>query len=472
MPFSKTHKKNAFFFKKNAKKTRDSLSLAADDEELVGGADFAGDLEGDGRALGDDVDGLEVHTQLVGGDIDGACGGACDEELVAQAEGGGLDEELRYAQPAVVLHAVPGIDFALGSVGAVVGVPLAQALPQVVAVPEPSVEDGSEPLVPSVLLRIGEGALDDAADGLLVTLHNGAHILRSSRASLYFKHAHACEHHFVDEADGLEVLGRHDVLVVNLQLNLALLVVEDVGGGVVRDEFAPAVGTAEDVEAPAAHLHAGASVGAVAQLVEAEVALAAHGHAEGAVAEHLDAHEVALRASNLLALDDVVDMANLGEVEFTGQHHHVGKAGVEAEGLGVADVELRAEVHFLPDGVAVAHHSYVAGNDCRDARLAGSIDDLAHKRHVVVIEYGVDGEVALDAVCSGSGGYLAEVSEGEGAGRAGTHVQMAYAEVDAVGTSLNSSRQRLARAYGGHDFKVTNVEVHGAKIGRKMKNEK
>ena len=198
--------------------------------------------------------------------------------------------------------------------------------------------------------------------------------------------------------------------------------------------------------------------------MEAEVALAADGHAEGAVAEHLYPYELAPRAADLLALDDVVDVAHLGEIEFTSQHHDVGKAGVEAEGLGVADVELRAEVYLLPDGVAVAHHGHVAGDDGRDAGVVGGIDNLAHERHVLVVDDGVDGEVALNAVCGGSGGYLAEVAEGEGAGRAGTHVQVAYAEVDAVGTSLNGSRQRLARAYGGHDFKVTNVVVHGAKI--------
>ena len=197
-----------------------ALALVAgpDDEELVGGAHLARDLEGDGRALGDDADGLEVHTQLVGRQIDGARGWAGDEQLVAQVEGRGLDEELGDAETAVVLDAAPGIDLALGGVGAVVGVPLAQALPQVVAVPEAAVEDGGEAGVPGVLSVVGKGAVDDAADGLAVALDDGTHVLGPSRAPFYFKYAHARVHHFIDEADGLEVLGRHDVLVVHLKL--------------------------------------------------------------------------------------------------------------------------------------------------------------------------------------------------------------------------------------------------------------
>ena len=98
-------------------------------------------------------------------------------------------------------------------------------------------------------------------------------------------------HHAVDEVDGFQILRAHDVLVVDLQFGARLGVADGVGA--------------------TAQLHAFAAVGRTAHVVEAEVALAADSHAEGAVAEHLDAHRPSAGARDVLFLNLPVDFGHL-----------------------------------------------------------------------------------------------------------------------------------------------------------------
>ena len=92
-----------------------------------------------------------------------------------------------------------------------------------------------------VFLLLGERAVEHALDGFLVGLHHGIDIFRSAGAPLNLEHAHAALHHAVDEAHGLQVLGTHDILVVNLQLGARLAVGDEIRA--------------------AAYLHAGPAVG-------------------------------------------------------------------------------------------------------------------------------------------------------------------------------------------------------------------
>ena len=110
---------------------------------------------------------------------------------------------------------------------------------------------------------------------------------------------------------------------------------------------------------------------------------------------------------------------------------------------------------------AVLHHRDVAGDDSRDACLAGSIHNLVHSRDIAIIDDGVHGQVGLDARFVARLGNLVQVVDGKMVGRVGAHVQLSDAEIDAVGTCLDGCCQRLARAHGSHDFKV--FHVHGCK---------
>ena len=101
-------------------------------------------------------------------------------------------------------------------------------------------------------------------------------------------------------------------------------------------------------------------------------------------------------------------------------------------------------MHLLSHPAAIGHHSNIGGNDCRDACLAGCIDDLVHQGNVLSIYNGIDGQIALDAMLAADVGNLFQVADGERRGRVCPHVQFLYAEVDAVGSGLKGGSQRLA----------------------------
>ena len=166
-----------------------------------------------------------------------------------------------------------------------------------------------------------------------------------------------------------------------------------------------------------ANLKALAAVGAAVKIVEAHVALAAHGHAQRAVAEHFNAHRLARRAADVLFFYLPVYLGHLFELQLACHDGHVGKPGVEFERLGVADVELGGEVYLHALLAAVHYNGHVGRYYCRNARPAGGVDYLAHLRHVVVVDYGVDREVAFHPVLAAQGGNLAEVGRGEVVGR-------------------------------------------------------
>jgi len=99
----------------------------------------------------------------------------------------------------------------------------------------------------------------------------------------------------------------------------------------------------------------------------------------------------------------------LVHVEFTGQHAHVGKPGIELQGLYIGDIELGGEVHLHAHLTAIGHYGHVGGNDGRHAGLLGGIYDLPHGVEVLVVDNGVDGEIALDAVLVAGLGNLVQV---------------------------------------------------------------
>ena len=87
-------------------------------------------------------------------------------------------------------------------------------------------------------------------------------------------------------------------------------------------------------------MHAGSAVGAGVHLVQAQVALAAYGHAQGTVAEHLNANQFALGAADILFQYLLVNLSHLVQIKFTRQYHHIGKLGIELECFNVTYVEL------------------------------------------------------------------------------------------------------------------------------------
>ena len=159
--------------------------------------------------------------------------------------------------------------------------------------------------------------------------------------------------------------------------------------------------------------------------------------------EHLDADLLTRRAADMLGLHLTPDLGYLIHVKFTRQYHHIGKLRIEPQGLDIRDIQLCGEMYLLPHPVAIGHHGHIRGDDGGDARLFGSIDDLVHQGNILAVDDGVHRQVTLDAMLIAGGGNLLQVVDSERRGRVCPHVQFLDAEIDAVGTCLNSCCQRL-----------------------------
>ena len=187
------------------------------------------------------------------------------------------------------------------------------------------------------------------------------------------------------------------------------------------------------------------------------------------MAEHLNAHGLARGARDALAVDRGADVRHLPQRQLAREHDDVGKLRVKAQSLDVRDVELRREVHLDAELPAALHDRNVGCDDGRDARGLRGRDDFAHGGKVTVVDDGVDGEVAFDAMLAAEGRDLIQVVDREAARRVRSHVERTDPEVDAVGARLQGGRQAFARARGGHDFEVGSLHVV-CLVGWELKN--
>ena len=278
------------------------------------------------------------------------------------------------------------------------------------------------------------GTLLNGFDSLAVALRDGAHIVGAASAPFNLQHLDTCFHYLVEEANGTEVLGRHDILVVYLQLQVALLVLDDVSA--------------------AAQLEAGTAVGRVVVVVEREVAFAADAHTQGSVGKYLHLHQLAFGAADVLVADKLRDFRYLPQRQFAGRDDDVGKPGVVAHCLGVGDIALGGDMHLETYLVGIGDDGHVGGDDGAHTGLLGSMQQSVHLVYFFIIYNGVDGEIGADARLLGYAHYAWQVADGEVGRRAGTHVQFAHAEINGVGATLDGGVQALVRAHGAHDFNL------------------
>ena len=294
---------------------------------------------------------------------------------------------------AVIVGDLAQIDFrALGLV-AVHLAPLAEPGALVIAVPEAPVEDRGEALLERGAQLRREAARFDGVGGLAVGLRDRLHVFGAAGASFNLEDRGPGVGHLVEELDGAQVFGRHDVLVVDEQL--------------------PARFQVGHLIAAPAHLVAVATVGRSVVFVERQIAFARDGHAERAVAEHFDLHRTARRSADALAGDSFGNGAHLMQVEFAGQDHHVGELAVEAQTLHVRHAELRGDVHFQTEPPRLGDSGHVGSDDGADACLPCREQRFTHGGEVFVIEGDVEGQVGAYAVRAADRADLWEVFRGE-----------------------------------------------------------
>ena len=202
--------------------------------------------------------------------------------------------------------------------------------------------------------------------------------------------------------------------------------------------------------APAAELEAGAAVGRLAVLVQAQIAFARDGHAQGSVAEHLDLHRTARRPGDALRGDTVADDPDLLQVQLPGEDHHVGILRIEAQGLGIGDVELGGNMHLHTDTAGIFYSGDVGGNDSRDSGGFGSVKGAVCLGDILVIQDDIEGQICLYVVFSTVADYLRKVGQGKIVRAVRAHVQVLHPEIHRIGSGLHRSGKGLEASGRGH----------------------
>ena len=234
--------------------------------------------------------------------------------------------------------------------------------------------------------------------------------------------------------NGLQILGRHDVFIIHFKFYFTILVAHFVGSST--------------------NLHTSAPIGRSIHFVQAKVTFTGYRHTEGTVAEHLNADKFTLRSPNLFLLNHFVYFTHLSKLQFAGQYHYIGKAGIELQSLSITDIQLGRQMYFLTHFVAIRHYRYISRNHRTDACFLSRIDNGTHQSNVFIVYYGVDSKITLDTVLIAYLRNLPQIVDGKRAGRTGTHVQALNAKIDGIGTCLDGCCKGFARAHRSHYFEV------------------
>ena len=154
----------------------------------------------------------------------------------------------------------------------------------------------------------------------------------------------------------------------------------------------------------------------------------------------------------MVAVDDRLDLLYLSEIQLSCQHDHVGKLGIESQGLGVGYAELCGYMHLhayltgIHDGSHVgSDHGSHPGSLCR-------FKCAFHILDILVVQDNVQGEICLDPMLRAYAHDLSEVRHLEVVGRVRTHVQFLDSEIYGVRSTLYRCLQALEIARRRHDL--------------------
>ncbi len=175
--------------------------------------------------------------------------------------------------------------------------------------------------------------------------------------------------------------------------------------------------------------------------------------------EHLDLQQFALRAADPLVADRVADAGHLVERQLAGQHRHVGPLRVETRRRGVRDVALGRNVDLDAQFACGEYGRHVRGDHGIDPLAAGPFEQRAERRHLVVVDDGIDREVGADPCVVRRAYDAGEVLFGEVGGRVGAHVERPHAEIYGVGSGLYGCGERLVAPHGSHQFYVRTFHI-------------
>ena len=222
---------------------------------------------------------------------------------------------------------------------------------QVPSVPIAAIEYLGKLVIPTGHLVGRKVAVKHRLQGLAVALHGRAHIFGRAGASFDFENARAALNHLVEKTDCFEVLRAHDILRINLQLNVAL--------GVL------------DVVLATARLQALPAVGAFSPRVQTHETASALCDAERSVTENLNFDALARRTADILLVDGSRDCCGLLKCQFTSKNSDIGKVRIKLQRFNIGDVELRRKMHGNTHFVRKHHRRHIRADDRINARFLG-----------------------------------------------------------------------------------------------------
>ena len=234
--------------------------------------------------------------------------------------------------------------------------------------------------------------------------------------------------------NGFQILGRHYILVFDVEFFACFAV-------------AHGVGTAAD-------LIASTAVGTRIHLMQTHIALSAHRHAQCAMTEHFESDPLSGRAAYIFLTDHLRNLPYLIHIQFAGQHHDVGKLRIESHSGGIADIHLSGDMHLLPYLAGIQDGSHIGGDDSGDSGFLGTADDCPHRLHIGIIYHGVDREISLHPSFGAEGSDLSHIVGCEISTRTGAHIQTFDTEIYGIRTRLYSRGERFATPHGSHYLKI------------------
>ena len=146
-------------------------------------------------------------------------------------------------------------------------VPLAHELSLIVAVPKASIKDCCKSGIPFVFPLLSKLIVKNSLNSFLIALYHSIHIFRTTSTTFNLKHSYTTLHHTVDETNCLNVLWRHDVLIIYVKLIACLII-------------SYSITTTTD-------LYAFSAISRTIGSMQTHIALATDSHTKSSVTEHL-----------------------------------------------------------------------------------------------------------------------------------------------------------------------------------------
>ena len=258
-------------------------------------------------------------------------------------------------------------------------------------------------------------------------------IVKRLGASLDLQAVHACLADQIDKRRGAKVVGVQDIAAVVL----ALTDLHILAGAVLLDQ----------VILPAAGLGALTPVAAAACHIAGQQAPAGDAHAHGTVNESFQ-----FQVSRAV----IADEGDLGQGQFTGQHHALGAQFVaDLGGLVVGDARLGGDMalHLGSVFFGQRQHTQVGNDKGIDAGLGGILDILGQLVQLLVGGQGVQRQIDLFAAGVGEDAALVQLAHRQ-VDRGGPHAEFRQSAVDSVRAVHDGVFQSFQAAGGGQQFRL------------------